>query len=703
MSVAEQTRQPEFTGPAVPGYRLIGPLARTVMSEVYTAEEISGARRRVALKIVHLAGARPDRVTRFREEIRIAERLRHPHIAETYHGGELPTCLFLAMQYIEGDDLGRVLLRQGRLETGRTIEIARQIADALDAAHAADLVHRDVKPGNILLEESTGAAFLCDFGIAKDLQQSQALTVDGPVLTPLYAAPEQHSVSRVDRRADVYGLAAVIYHCLTGSPPFDGSTREVLDAHREALFLPVSAASPELPAQIDEVFLRGLAKLPAHRYTSCSQLVEDLAAVLEGRPRPELPPLPPSSSLPPAAPATLGPEDVRALHRPGSAAKRRAVISGAVAIVAVTATVLGLHLGSQATPAKSPARASGTSTTGGTPSAKPPTRTSATIAAFPTDAERSLISLVGADGCRRASSSGTTEKTADKTTEGTTGGTASVAGVLAAVDCTPPGTGATGETYMLFDSVADLRQVFDQDAASAKAPNGVQCTEGKAPGFLGNQRYDIRSVDLGGLLCRPGPNSSLVMEWSVEPLRVLGTATGTDPKTLASWWRSYYGPPVSAIAAAVNKQSTPPFPTPQESDLLSHIPAASRANCMRPSEQQKKVNVGNAPVIGVVCGPTTGAAIVFYYRFADNAAMQASYGTPEMDGADCTTETTGFSGEHAYSRGHETGRLQCSTTDDTGERDMVWTDNRLSIEGFAFEGGDPAAMIDWWLNDAGPS
>ena len=98
-----------------------------------------------------------------------------------------------------------------------------------------------------------------------------------------------------------------------------------------------------------------------------------------------------------------------------------------------------------------------------------------------------------------------------------------------------------------------------------------------------------------------------------------------------------------------------------------------------------------------------GAAIVFYYRFADNAAMQASYGTPEVDGADCTTEPEGFNGEHSYSRGRETGRLQCSTTDDTGERDMVWTDTRLSIEGFAFDGGDPAAMIGWWLNDAGPS
>lgn len=672
--MAEQTRQPEFAGPAVPGYRLIGSLARTVMSEVYQAEEISGARRRVALKIVHLAGARPDRIMRFREEIRIAERLRHPHIAETYHGGELPTCLFLAMRYVEGDDLGRVLLREGRLGTGRTVEIARQIADALDAAHAADLVHRDVKPGNILLEEATGAAYLCDFGIAKDLQLALALTVDGPVLTPLYAAPEQHSGGRVDARADVYALAAVVYHCLTGRPPFDGSTREILDAHREGLFLPVSAACPELPAQIDEVFLRGLAKLPAHRYESCSQLVEDLAAVLEGRARPALPTLP--------SPAfEQGGVRTRRLWSPVA---RRGAVVGTVAIVAAAAflAIPGSHSkhSPTSTSSKPPTRASGTSAT-------PATHTSATIAAFPSDAERSLIDLVGDGGCRRSPSSDT----------------AGLSGVLAAVDCTPPGMGATGETYVLFDTTEDLRSAFNQDAGTSKAPNGVDCSQGKAPGFLGNQRYDIRSVDLGGLLCRPGPDSSLVMEWSVEPLRVLGKATGTDASGLAGWWRSYYGPPVSAIVAAVNKEATPPFPTPQESELLSHIPAASRKNCVRPSEQQVKVNVGNAPVIGVVCGPTTGAAIVFYYRFEDDAAMRASYGTPEVDGADCTTATDSFYGEHSYTRGGETGRLECDTTDNTGERSMMWTDNRLAIEGLAFDGGDPAAMIDWWLNDAGPS
>src|SRR5207248_1599875 len=111
------------------------------------------------------------------------------------------------------------------------------------------------------------------------------------------------------------------------------------------------------------------------------------------------------------------------------------------------------------------------------------------------------------------------------------------------------------------------------------------------------------------------------------------------------------------------------------------------------SDQQVKVNVGNPPVVAVVCGPTSGAAVVFYYQFADGAAMRASYGPTEPQGDDCTGEPSGFHGEHSYSRGGGTGRLRCDT-DNTGERSLSWTDDRLSIEGMAFQAGDPAAAID---------
>ncbi len=123
---------------------------------------------------------------------------------------------------------------------------------------------------------------------------------------------------------------------------------------------------------------------------------------------------------------------------------------------------------------------------------------------------------------------------------------------------------------------------------------------------------------------------------------------------------------------------------------------------MRASAAQARLNVGNYPVTGVVCGPTSGAPIVFYYQFANDTDMNAAYGVPQPDGQDCTDPANGFGGEHSYSRAGQTGRLECFTPDNTQDRDMQWTDDQLAIETFAFQGRDPAAMLDWWTNDAGP-
>jgi len=636
--------EPNSIGPDVPGYRHIRLLSATPMSRVYLAEELTGERRRVALKVLDLSTSRADFIARFRAEVTIAWALRHPHIVETFHAGEIPGHHYLAMRHVAGPDLD-LLLRSGPLPVEKTLRMAGQIADALDAAHRRQLVHRDVKPANILLDNATGDAFLCDFGIAKDLR-AQAITQYGAPLTPLYAAPEQQTGRRVTRHADVYALTGVLYHCLTGRPPFDRSTtHQVYEAHRKATPPLISTARPDLPARLDEVFRRGLAKRPPDRYASCTELVTDLAAILGGTPRP--------------------PRTRPAFH--WSPARIRVAAVAGVIVVAVAAVPWLIAQHHRSTP---------------TQATKPPAST-----AFPTSAERTLIDLVGDSGCRRAPATETTGFT----------------GVRAAVDCAPPASGATAETYVQFDSVSQLRAAFNRDAGTAKAPTGVDCATGRAPGFLGNRRYDLRSVDLGGLLCYPGADSGLVLEWSVEPLRVLGRATGADPAALTAWWASYFGPPTAAIVSAVNKQSSPPFPTERESALLAHIPAASRNNCVRPSDQQVRMNVGDTPVTAVVCGPTSGAAIVFYYQFPDPVTMNASYGAPDPGGADCTTATTDFGGEHSYSRGGETGRLRCFTTDNTGERDMIWTDDRLNIEGMAFQCGDPLAVLDWWRNDAGPS
>ncbi|MBF9135068.1 hypothetical protein I0C86_40025, partial [Plantactinospora sp. S1510] len=305
--------------------------------------------------------------------------------------------------------------------------------------------------------------------------------------------------------------------------------------------------------------------------------------------------------------------------------------------------------------------------------------------AFPTREERDLIDLLAAADCRRAP----------------IGLLDDHPGAIAGVECNPQGVGARTASYFRFGTVADLRSALDGQAEAAGAPTGVDCADGTAPGFLGARRYDLRSVELGTLLCHPGPQSSLVMQWSVESLLVAGRAAGADSASLSAWWRAYSGPPVARIVEAVNSQSTPPFPTAGEKELLTHIPERSRTNCLRPSGEQVRRNVGSEPVVAVVCGPTSGARIVFYYRFPDVRAMRRSYGSGRTGGADCTALPRRFAGESSYRRGRVTGRLQCGS-DESGNRWLEWTTDQLAIQAFAFQGGDPAAMIDWWRHDAGP-
>ena len=305
--------------------------------------------------------------------------------------------------------------------------------------------------------------------------------------------------------------------------------------------------------------------------------------------------------------------------------------------------------------------------------------------AYPTADESDLAGLVRLADCQRAGIADLDD----------------LAGAEAGVRCRPERAGASTVSYFRFPSLPSLRAAMDASARATGAVAGVNCDDGEAKEFRGTRRFDLRSAEIGVLSCHPGPQSTLVMEWSVEALLVAGRAVGTDAGALAAWWRGYFGPPVERIVEAVNSTSSPPFPTGPERELLARVPAASRANCLRPSAEQKRTNVGEEQVVAVVCGPTSGARIVFYYRFADAAAMRRSYGSGQSGGQDCTTLPEGFAGESTYRRGGATGRLRCGTTE-SGSRYLEWTDERSAIQVFAFQGGDPFAMIDWWRHDAGP-
>ena len=317
-------------GAVVAGYRIVAPVGRGGMGVVYRAEEVGLGGRPVALKLLSpaLAGD-PAFRERFLREMRVAAAIDHPNVVPVYRAGEEQGRLYLAMRYVDALDLRRVLQADGRLTFGRTIVILEQVARALDAAHARGLVHRDVKPGNILLvppvtDEEAEHVYLADFGLARSA--SDDLSIGGAGLfigTPRYAAPEQVAGQPVDGRTDGYALGCVLYECLTGHPPFPaGSNEAVLVAHLEVAPPRVTAEQPELPPAIDRVVQRAMAKAKEDRFISCRELVAAARGVLVPAPTVSpvptqvLPPAPPASSPSPVGPAP--PPAVAPGHPPGT-------------------------------------------------------------------------------------------------------------------------------------------------------------------------------------------------------------------------------------------------------------------------------------------------------------------------------------------------------------------------------------------------
>jgi protein kinase-like protein/putative pyrroloquinoline-quinone binding quinoprotein len=222
---------------------------------------------------------------RFIAESRAAATVDDPHIIPVYEAGEAGGVLFIAMRFVSGGDLRRVLEREGPLPPGRVAEFLSPVASALDAAHAAGLVHRDVKPANILVDarpDRPDHVYLSDFGVSKGSASSVSLTGTGQFLgTPDYSAPEQIQGRTVDGRADQYALACVAYQLLTGQTPFERDQgMAVLLAHLSEPPPSLGARRPGLPVAADEVLARGMAKVPEKRYASCRDLTDELREAL---------------------------------------------------------------------------------------------------------------------------------------------------------------------------------------------------------------------------------------------------------------------------------------------------------------------------------------------------------------------------------------------------------------------------------------
>jgi hypothetical protein len=256
------------------GHRIEDVIGRGGMGVVYRAIDLS-LQRPVALKLVAPELAEDERFrARFLEEPRLAASLDHPSVVPIYEAGEREGRLYLVMRWVEGTDLRRLLDADRKLDPERTVATLMQIADALDATHRRGLVHRDVKPANILLDED-GHAYLTDFGITTQLQGN---TTDGGGIagTTDYVAPEQIRGEELDGRTDRYALACVLYECLAGSPPFRRATEaETLWAHLREPAPPLR----EHPA-LDGVMRQALAKEPDERPASCTELVRAAGTAL---------------------------------------------------------------------------------------------------------------------------------------------------------------------------------------------------------------------------------------------------------------------------------------------------------------------------------------------------------------------------------------------------------------------------------------
>jgi serine/threonine-protein kinase len=271
-------------GTDLAGYRLESVLGRGGMGVVYLATDLR-LERKVALKLVapELAGDARFR-ERFLRESRLAASLDHSHIVPVHAAGETDGQLWIAMRYVQGTDLRTLLERDGPLEPARAVELCSQIGEALDAAHVHGLVHRDVKPANVLVTEEGGEehCYLADFGLARTAEL-EAVPGTGAHLsgTVDYTAPEQIAAETADQRADVYSLGCVLYECLAGEPPFK-RPRPVTTLFAHASEPPPSLHKrrPELPEDIDQVIAKALAKEPDQRYETCRELAEAARSAL---------------------------------------------------------------------------------------------------------------------------------------------------------------------------------------------------------------------------------------------------------------------------------------------------------------------------------------------------------------------------------------------------------------------------------------
>src|SRR2546425_9553086 len=275
-----------LAGRTIAGYRLLERVGEGGTAEVYRAEHPE--RGPCAFKVLRqrLRGD-PTAVKRFLREAGYGSRVRHPGVVRTYDFGEADGLYYLALEWAKGEPLADYPHRNGRLAPAEAVALARQLADALAAAHQAGIIHRDLKPENIMYDPAAGTVKLLDFGIARDAEEppEERLTRTGFFVGTLqYVAPEALSGELVDGRADIYSLAKITYYMLTGRHPHDGrSPRELFQQLLNGKPTPLSEASDrKFPPALEAAVMKGLARQPGDRQPTVTACADDLEAALAG-------------------------------------------------------------------------------------------------------------------------------------------------------------------------------------------------------------------------------------------------------------------------------------------------------------------------------------------------------------------------------------------------------------------------------------
>ena len=559
-------------GTQIGPYRLRRLLGKGGMGEVYEAED-TVKDRIVALKLLPEAVSHdPVFRKRLQREAHAAGRLQEPHVVPIHDYGEVDGLLFVDMRLIDGVDLRQVLRTQGPMAPARAVAIVQQIAGALDAAHAGDVLHRDVKPENILI---TGEdfAYLVDFGIANAATDEKLTELGTAVGTYAYMAPERFTSAPVSHRADVYALACVLHECLTGSAPYPGdSISAVIAAHLNQPPPRASRLRPGIPDAVDQVIARGMAKRPEDRYASAGELAAAATDALTRReqvqaasiversqaatmqaplPPPPLTPPPPGTPSPPAMPPPPqgGPQPMpaAAFHPPpppgapppgwapppgppgppaGSGPKAPFILlisAGAVFVVLLGA--LGVWWLVKPDDSTSGPVATRTSVPSDTTRAREPTRRTTTPTSAPPRTETfdaQLMSLLStghdSSNCEPISPP--------------------AGASLATVDCGPATTpgGPLSTRYSLFADRAALDAGFD--GAVEVNSELLQCPGSRVDSPT-TWHYTENPDQIAGMIACGTYNDRPDLVWTNNAAMILADAQGPDLEELHDWWLQY--------------------------------------------------------------------------------------------------------------------------------------------------------------------